>query len=184
MLDTAHRTIRLYLCSTCGMKLHGYTVAALVQHKVGHGADPLAEERAWVERLARVPVVARRKRRKKKKDKNRKAAARTQSGARATADPVAGQVTDSLPPRQLHPFYDSRQWQGLRYRALRLYGRTCMACNRTDGEMHVDHIKPKSRYPELALDFDNLQILCRTCNMGKGAHDETDWRPHSRVIKP
>lgn len=74
-------------------------------------------------------------------------------------------------------FLDSREWQEMRYRVLVQYGRKCMACGTTRGEMHVDHIKPRSKYPELALEFTNLQVLCRGCNKGKGAWDETDWRP-------
>lgn len=42
--------------------------------------------------------------------------------------------------------------------------------------MHVDHIKPFSRYPELAMKLSNLQLLCEDCNQGKGVRDETDWR--------
>lgn len=78
-------------------------------------------------------------------------------------------------------FLASRAWQDLRYKALKYYGRKCMCCHTTEGEMHVDHIKPRSLYPLFALDFDNLQILCRACNMGKSNTDETDWRPS---IKP
>lgn len=42
--------------------------------------------------------------------------------------------------------------------------------------MHVDHIKPRSKYPELELEFTNLQILCADCNLGKRNHDSIDWR--------
>lgn len=38
-------------------------------------------------------------------------------------------------------------------------------------------MKPRSKYPELALDPDNLQVLCKACNLGKLAWDETDFRP-------
>ena len=31
-------------------------------------------------------------------------------------------------------------------------------------------------FPQLALDVDNLQILCHECNHGKGNWDMTDWR--------
>jgi hypothetical protein len=37
--------------------------------------------------------------------------------------------------------------------------------------LHVDHVKPRSKYPELALDLDNLQILCAACNTRKGDRD-------------
>src|SRR5690606_21842035 len=74
-------------------------------------------------------------------------------------------------------FFDSREWRELRYQVLKHYGRKCMLCGCTSGEMHVDHIKPRSKYPELALEFTNLQVLCRPCNLGKSNWDETDWRP-------
>lgn len=74
-------------------------------------------------------------------------------------------------------FYDSREWKELRYKAIRLHGRTCMACGAAAGTVHVDHIKPRSKFPELALDLSNLQILCADCNIGKSNKDSTDWRP-------
>lgn len=76
-------------------------------------------------------------------------------------------------------FLSSDQWAEIRYKAFLKYGRRCGCCGATpkDGaRLHVDHIKPKSKYPELALDIDNLQILCADCNRGKGAWDETDFR--------
>ncbi len=76
-------------------------------------------------------------------------------------------------------FYDSREWKTLRYQALKLHGAKCQLCGitRADGaQLNVDHIKPRSRYPELALEIDNLQVLCAWCNTGKGAWDQTDWR--------
>lgn len=77
-------------------------------------------------------------------------------------------------------FLSSWDWLTLRYWILRKYGRRCMCCGRTpeDGaKIHVDHIKPRSKFPQLALDEANLQILCGDCNQGKGAWDDTDWRP-------
>lgn len=73
-------------------------------------------------------------------------------------------------------FYESDEWRALRYQALKLYGRKCLVCFRTDVEIHVDHIKPRSKFPELSLVLSNLQILCRDCNLGKSNRDETDWR--------
>ena len=42
--------------------------------------------------------------------------------------------------------------------------------------MHVDHIKPMSLHPELKYKFDNLQILCKDCDLAKSNTDETDYR--------
>jgi len=77
-------------------------------------------------------------------------------------------------------FYKSREWLELRYRVLRVYKAKCMCCGRTPQNhgifIHVDHIKPRSKYPELELDFDNMQVLCAACNCGKSNLDNTDWR--------
>lgn len=73
-------------------------------------------------------------------------------------------------------FYESRPWLELRYIAIRINGRTCMACGVLAKEVHVDHIKPRSHYPELALSLDNLQVLCKQCNLGKSNKFTDDWR--------
>lgn len=73
-------------------------------------------------------------------------------------------------------FYRSQAWVALRYKVLTAYGAKCACCGETNGAMHVDHIKPRSKHPHLALEFSNLQVLCEACNMGKGNRDETDWR--------
>lgn len=76
-------------------------------------------------------------------------------------------------------FYETRNWRTLRYEVLKARGRRCECCGRTpkDGiALHVDHIKPRSLYPELELVADNLQVLCEDCNVGKSNRDEIDWR--------
>lgn len=75
-------------------------------------------------------------------------------------------------------FVESREWLQLRYEVLSKYGRVCMCCGAKGAGViiQVDHIKPRSKYPELAFEIDNLQVLCKPCNQGKGAWDETDWR--------
>lgn len=56
----------------------------------------------------------------------------------------------------------------------------CCGASAADGKrIHVDHIKPRSRYPELELEESNLQILCLDCNLGKMASYTTDWRPEA-----
>lgn len=78
-------------------------------------------------------------------------------------------------------FYESVEWRALRYRILEKHSGECMLCGRSKRKhgvvIHVDHIKPKSKYPELALEYNNLQILCEDCNLGKSNKYETDWRP-------
>jgi 5-methylcytosine-specific restriction endonuclease McrA len=77
-------------------------------------------------------------------------------------------------------FLSSYEWRRVRMEALKKYGATCQCCGatRVHGFMiHVDHIKPRKLFPQLALDINNLQILCEVCNHGKGNWDVTDWRP-------
>jgi len=78
-------------------------------------------------------------------------------------------------------FYDSHEWKKLRYRVLRKYLAECMCCGRSKKKhgiiIHVDHIKPISKYPNLKLCFENLQVLCEDCNLGKSNTDDIDWRP-------
>lgn len=76
-------------------------------------------------------------------------------------------------------FLASYEWRKVRMQILKRDGARCACCgaDRTDGlKMHVDHIKPRKLYPELALDLNNLQVLCEVCNHGKGNWDMTDWR--------
>lgn len=79
-------------------------------------------------------------------------------------------------------FYRSYRWRRLRVDALeanrRRYGMlACECCGMVDvASWHVDHIYPRSTHQELALDPDNLQVLCDACNIGKGTHYTTNWR--------
>jgi hypothetical protein len=69
-------------------------------------------------------------------------------------------------------FYSSPEWRTLREKVIEKSPKKCVACNAvpTDKkDLTVDHIKPRSKYPKLALKEDNLQILCRSCNARKGA---------------
>jgi 5-methylcytosine-specific restriction endonuclease McrA len=78
-------------------------------------------------------------------------------------------------------FYHSDEWRMLRVRVLEKYECKCMMCGRSPKVhkiiIHVDHIKPISKYPELCLEFNNLQLLCEDCNIGKSNKYETDYRP-------
>lgn len=95
-------------------------------------------------------------------------------------------ATTDRPPKARKPrviakaFYQSDEWRAVRYEALKLHGARCQCCGISPKEgaiMHVDHIKPRSKFPDLALVLANLQILCEGCNLGKMARDQTDWRP-------
>lgn len=82
-------------------------------------------------------------------------------------------------------FYDTDEWRRVRYMALKLHGGRCQCCGRSVAQgviLHVDHIKPRSKFPELALTVENLQVLCEDCNLGKSNKDDTDWRRPTLVV--
>lgn len=59
----------------------------------------------------------------------------------------------------------------LRYRVMKRDHFSCVKCGRSPArdknvELHVDHIQPWSKGGE--TEIENLQTLCRVCNIGKG----------------
>ena len=77
--------------------------------------------------------------------------------------------------QKVYSFYDSNEWLDARYFTLKKYGRNCACCGETEGQMHVDHIIPRSIKRELELEASNLQVLCRACNLGKSNKDSTNF---------
>ena len=77
-------------------------------------------------------------------------------------------------------FYTSKEWRTLRYRVLKKHRAVCIVCGRTYRQhgvvIHVDHVQPRSKFPELELDETNLQIMCEDCNVGKSNKDCIDWK--------
>lgn len=76
-------------------------------------------------------------------------------------------------------FYLSHEWRELREKVFQRYGHRCLKCSVTAEsgyEIQVDHIKPVSLFPDLKLDFENLQPLCAECNNSKSNTDFTDYR--------
>ena len=81
-------------------------------------------------------------------------------------------------------FYKSPEWRRLRYIVLSKRGNKCECCGqspKTGSVIHIDHVKPRSIYPELSLAEDNLQVLCDDCNLGKSNMFEDDWRSQGGI---
>lgn len=77
---------------------------------------------------------------------------------------------------------DTKSWKFLREKVLEIQGDRCLCCGTKTASMHIDHIKPKSRYPHLEFMIDNLQVLCPSCNKKKSFNDETDYRRSNHLI--
>lgn len=75
--------------------------------------------------------------------------------------------------------YYSVDFRKLRLKVFLRDGEICAKCGEIPKEgvsLTVDHIKPVSKFPELAMDEGNLQVLCWECNQKKSNIDFTDYR--------
>ena len=84
-------------------------------------------------------------------------------------------------------FLQSYQWRTLRFDVIAKYGNACQCCGATPDpkngiSINVDHIRPRKTHPHLALDINNLQILCNVCNHGKSNRHVIDFRPDDDVV--
>lgn len=88
--------------------------------------------------------------------------------------------------KRIPSFYDTPEWKRARYKALKASNGRCSCCGAgplQGAVLNVDHIIARTKRPDLALKQSNLQVLCASCNEGKGWRDETDWRePSLRVL--
>jgi 5-methylcytosine-specific restriction endonuclease McrA len=51
----------------------------------------------------------------------------------------------------------------------------CEIC-KSDKELHVHHILPRSTHPELAFDKENLMVLCKECHIKIHSQDKYSFR--------
>jgi 5-methylcytosine-specific restriction endonuclease McrA len=65
---------------------------------------------------------------------------------------------------------NSRRYKAQRERVFNRDGRFCQLCGTDEGEMHIDHIIPRKVGGDHSLD--NLRVLCKSCNLRKGALNE------------
>lgn len=75
--------------------------------------------------------------------------------------------------------YYSPEFRKLRLDVFLRDGEKCGKCGaipKAGTSLTIDHIKPVSKFPELAMDIDNLQVLCWECNQGKSNKHYTDYR--------
>lgn len=62
----------------------------------------------------------------------------------------------------------SKEWKAMRKMVFERDNYTCQECGVRGKELHPDHIKPKSQFPELVFEISNVRTLCKPC------HKKTD----------
>ena len=65
---------------------------------------------------------------------------------------------------------NSRRYKEQRQRVFARDGHLCAYCGTDQGEMHIDHIIPRKVGGDHSMD--NLQVLCKSCNLRKSAKSE------------
>jgi 5-methylcytosine-specific restriction endonuclease McrA len=75
------------------------------------------------------------------------------------------------PRREFERWRKSAEGKAWKRQQHRLQKGCCMDCQRKVQlkGAHIDHIKPIKHHPTLAIDINNLQILCADCNLNKGS---------------
>lgn len=71
--------------------------------------------------------------------------------------------------------HQSSSWRQLRDAFMAASDKRCCKCGRCE-DLQVDHIQPVSLYPDKALSWDNLQVLCGACNREKSNRNSLDYR--------
>jgi 5-methylcytosine-specific restriction endonuclease McrA len=163
-MEVNENKIKLYRCSVCKMRLLNHTISKINEHRLNHNQEALSEKTIKLEQ--KTSSFHRSRIKKNNPGKKFKKAFELSKRIESYSEGV--------------DFYNSRSWMILRYQALKSYGRKCRACESVEGPFHVDHIKPRSKYPHLELELSNLQILCKLCNLGKSNWDETNWRTQQK----
>ena len=101
-----------------------------------------------------------------------------QKAVRDVADAILREAVDQYQDEQLEylRFYATREWRDMRSAIIRRDGRICQMCHRSIAlarNLTIDHVQPRSKYPERALDPSNLRVVCRRCNSAKGTTEIT-----------
>jgi hypothetical protein len=78
-------------------------------------------------------------------------------------------------------FYKSAKWRKFRLTIIKRDNAHCQRCLIkynviTTSSLEVHHIKPRSKYPELAFEKTNTICLCKTCNTQLGVQEHLDFK--------
>ncbi|MFG1414035.1 HNH endonuclease signature motif containing protein [Xanthobacter sp. VTT E-85241] len=90
--------------------------------------------------------------------------------SKEAAQPEHAGVLAKLPAER---FYTTKEWLQLRVEVIRNAKSRCGMCGASAKQvrLHVDHIKSRVAYPELAFAIKNLRVLCEACHRGRHLAD-------------
>ena len=100
------------------------------------------------------------------------------------------QQDDNRRTKTRDPFYASKAWYRIRQKVLTRDKYRCQNCQayvRGKGLARVDHIIPRTKAPQLAVDPQNLRTLCVPCDNARhqqDRHGQKDRHGAGDVIGP
>lgn len=110
--------------------------------------------------------------------REREALARAENARRLAGTP-APEVCRTAPAQKKRKpkmterarFYRSPEWRAVREAVFMRDGRICAKC-KSQENLNIDHVLPRSKYKHLQLEPSNLRVLCWPCNKAKAARIE------------
>ena len=92
-----------------------------------------------------------------------------------------GEIVDELIEKfvdEIQPRKNQFKGSGFKKETIDQLGMRCQKCGASakDVKLHIDHIAPSSLFPDLNNNENNLQILCKYCNLNKGNKYIKDYR--------
>ena len=86
----------------------------------------------------------------------------------------AKQYDEQVRDKDSYAVYHSTRWKKVRKFILKRDFGICKRCGHANKIMIVDHIKELKDYPELAYNYENLEVLCVPCHNTKSAESRRD----------
>jgi 5-methylcytosine-specific restriction enzyme A len=82
--------------------------------------------------------------------------------------------------------YQSAEWKELRKKVMHRDNYMCTKCktkNSITNSLQVEHVKPKSIYPELMFDLNNVITLCKRCHAKTITFGRAKLRKYAKKLK-
>jgi hypothetical protein len=178
----SNNRIRMKLINYLSAKYGTHTPTTILYNEARVFGIPMPLENGWLKKYGELEITPDVEAKMKKYlqqmiDRNHPRSESAKTGIKILNDAY---LTLKLKPNaNSDDFLQSKSWKRLRIQAFDKYGNFCSCCGAkpTDGiRLNVDHIKPRKIFPELALNLDNLQVLCEDCNSGKGNWNMTNFK--------
>ena len=110
-----------------------------------------------------------------------KPAALRRNARRWKQELLAALQQNPLDPKRVKKCFDRYRHSDVRIALDKMYGGRCCYCESEIGVVadgHIEHRKPKRRFPGHCFDWNNLHLACPKCNQAKG----DNWKARAPIL--